>query len=903
MFHLEYPQFRGFYSWDELGCLARALGFPIDLFKDNLADEIEQEEHGLSIKEVYKMLDNRLLERAVHRTQNLHTAEWNMNAIRKSVSLLDHRAITFEGLYNTRVAYQAYEGFDMMGLHIEKQTLLNTLKMCGRSIAPMKLLNRVKHMTHQLEEKGRIQLYEFLDLVMWCCNYENFSPEDIAFPPGKDRDLFKLVDFEKLLSHHDERLAEKLNNEYLLEEWDFGKEHLGSSHMFKDPPVRCAEDRINMTRRQKRLYRHLKSEVNKSQRGVYRAKAGYIRERPLTAPDLSMYQPKDGSPHPVNFSAQTAYQMIQDKVKSARPGDSAMTDTSDRPLYVEAEPVERPCGITSDDLQDAQKKFEVLQFDMETIDGRFQIMKDDTMDVYYPGHKQRYEEEVSVSMQRPKSEIPKCSKKELQIKKERPKSESHLLNLRQKEHTTTKPAHSDPSIGHTKLSAARFRVWHDPKPKVSHHSKSSLSFKGSLEKHSSKTTSEIKVKGQFTYEPKDEADDEITISPSSSHVKVSDSNDAGEIKEEVTDVDKDLSRVESCKTDLSPAGSCRTMDTGYSSFDDRSSTSSTKEFTISKSKSEKGQNSRSGFKANFGKSSPSHSHSATSSRKSTPKNDSQITKVAVEIVPHMDHSKPRPVSVGGMGTISLLENISEARYWEDVYNGEDESSTEDSDATPSTVDSGIGRPKSEVTPRSIDSGIRRRQRDELQSSLSLLKQRLSEQPLPAQSKTKQTKKKSNMQPKVNDQDCEMLEKELRIKKQRRSQQPSSNRMPQNLVQSSSSESALRSSVKSNLVPGNVQYVKPAVKKNVSTDAQTKSMVTQSDHKSSLPSQKLSSFHRPGDKRETIHHSNNTKTFKTSKGDDKMKNELNKNPKVRRLVKRGEGLLSADLMKKLITTLA
>lgn len=49
----------------------------------------------LVLQAAYKMLDNRLLERATHRTQNLHTAEWNMNTIRKSLSLLDHRAITY----------------------------------------------------------------------------------------------------------------------------------------------------------------------------------------------------------------------------------------------------------------------------------------------------------------------------------------------------------------------------------------------------------------------------------------------------------------------------------------------------------------------------------------------------------------------------------------------------------------------------------------------------------------------------------------------------------------------------------------------------------------------------------------------------------------------------------------
>lgn len=58
--------------------------------------------------------------------------------------------------------------------------------------------------------------------------------------------FLQLADFEQLLSHYDARLAKKLNDEYLKEEWDFGQENLGSKKMFKDPPVICAEERMEM---------------------------------------------------------------------------------------------------------------------------------------------------------------------------------------------------------------------------------------------------------------------------------------------------------------------------------------------------------------------------------------------------------------------------------------------------------------------------------------------------------------------------------------------------------------------------------------------------------------------------------------------------------------------------------
>lgn len=59
--------------------------------------------------------------------------------------------------------------------------------------------------------------------------------------------LLQLVDFERLLSHHDKKLEDRLNNEYLAEEWDFGQEKLDVSK-FREPPVVCGDSRIQLVR-------------------------------------------------------------------------------------------------------------------------------------------------------------------------------------------------------------------------------------------------------------------------------------------------------------------------------------------------------------------------------------------------------------------------------------------------------------------------------------------------------------------------------------------------------------------------------------------------------------------------------------------------------------------------------
>ena len=62
--------------------------------------------------------------------------------------------------------------------------------------------------------------------------------------------FLQLVDFDRLLSHHDKKLADRLNNEYLHEEWDFGLEKLeADKSKFKEPPVICGQSRIQMVRK------------------------------------------------------------------------------------------------------------------------------------------------------------------------------------------------------------------------------------------------------------------------------------------------------------------------------------------------------------------------------------------------------------------------------------------------------------------------------------------------------------------------------------------------------------------------------------------------------------------------------------------------------------------------------
>ncbi|XP_025088331.1 uncharacterized protein LOC112560610 isoform X2 [Pomacea canaliculata] len=389
MVHLRYPSRKDFLTWDELGCLARMLGFPQNIVKENVPPDLTVQKDGMSLSQLERMIELKLLHQALHRSFNMHTADWNLCVIRKSISLLHRKLFSFEELRNIRLAYATYEASDMKGLRLHPRTLLRTLKMCDRVISPLKLMHRVKHMRGGLEEAGRIQLYEFFDLVLWCDRAKAFHKANVHIETtGREKGTFPLEDFENLLSHEDERRARLLDHQYLAEEWDFGREKHGSKHMFKGEVVFSA-NRIKQTQDQKRKYRHLKTEINQSQRRVYRAHAGSIRDRPISAPNLSTYRTPRTAQASRAATATAVYRSVQRRLHSAPFTVSAQTQRSGHPTVSQYVRVDTPHVVTPAEIDEVQLKVGNLHFDILTLESRCQVNMEEEMDFYIPHYKQR----------------------------------------------------------------------------------------------------------------------------------------------------------------------------------------------------------------------------------------------------------------------------------------------------------------------------------------------------------------------------------------------------------------------------------------------------------------------------------------------------------------------------------
>jgi len=67
--------------------------------------------------------------------------------------------------------------------------------MCGRIIAPLKMHHRIKHMSQLFDEEDRIQLYEFLDLILWTEMFDAHKPHQLIVTNAKEKNssIFQVI--------------------------------------------------------------------------------------------------------------------------------------------------------------------------------------------------------------------------------------------------------------------------------------------------------------------------------------------------------------------------------------------------------------------------------------------------------------------------------------------------------------------------------------------------------------------------------------------------------------------------------------------------------------------------------------------------------------------------------------
>ncbi|EDO49257.1 predicted protein [Nematostella vectensis] len=422
--HIKYPKKKEFFSWEELGCLAKALGFQKTLFLKNTPPDMKKKKvGGLSMKDLKELLDIKALHGDIHRTYNMHDGMYNGRVIEKAAEMSSNRYLSFEELREVRVAFQLYEHEDMMGLVIDEQILFRTLKVCGRTVSPVKLMQHIKHMVRHVPD--RLMLYEFLDLMLLC--ERDVEVEVPPLPPvsGFDRSkLYKICDFRKVLTPEEERKLNQLNTTY---EQGLFRSHPGN----KSEPLKTWREeenfivddkpRIEQVSRHQQRSVQLTDHLDHSNRKVLHARCGVLGIT-RTFVDLNDTCKKSGPTSrqvpaelevPCQSSIDTSLNLTHDnretwvsfastppRVVSVAPSPPSTTEsafyvrnfpgTTPEKLSRQSRSNHREILVTPRDVHNAQARIQNLHWDIETQKVRLRRKVDREMRVKHPRSHQIY---------------------------------------------------------------------------------------------------------------------------------------------------------------------------------------------------------------------------------------------------------------------------------------------------------------------------------------------------------------------------------------------------------------------------------------------------------------------------------------------------------------------------------
>lgn len=220
--HPDFTSKKGWYTPQELGHLATALGFPRNLFTAAFKLEIEVlGETAIKEKTLLDLLNSKALDPKLERTYNRYDAKYNAKLISKSITLLRHRSLTFQELSDARVSFETYACDDGTGMPAELATMQQALKLINRVISPVKLNHEIQKYLDHSEAPYRFQMYEFLDVVPMCETFDHAERrfhrifhETKGLSTSESNTDVNLPDFGRLLTTTEHQVLAYLDDEY-----------------------------------------------------------------------------------------------------------------------------------------------------------------------------------------------------------------------------------------------------------------------------------------------------------------------------------------------------------------------------------------------------------------------------------------------------------------------------------------------------------------------------------------------------------------------------------------------------------------------------------------------------------------------------------------------------------------
>jgi len=251
-------------SINNLRLLAGCLGFPRDLVQSTVPNHVISNQ-SISIKDLCHYSDEGFFTQKLHLTCNTKTGTYNSKVFAKCAQLLSKAVLTIEEIRDIRMIFEAFEEFDQRGMLINQgDKILKTLKIAGWVIAPDKLVKKLRHVKVSYDEKERIQLYEFLDLIPLC--------EKLPIPLKQvhkhlgdektKRSVYKIDALREVLKTEDSRMYGYLNHLYEMQQLPLDYPTFVSDKDY-DPKLNldCFEDQLKKSAESQTL---IKKEVQKN---------------------------------------------------------------------------------------------------------------------------------------------------------------------------------------------------------------------------------------------------------------------------------------------------------------------------------------------------------------------------------------------------------------------------------------------------------------------------------------------------------------------------------------------------------------------------------------------------------------------------------------------------------------
>ncbi|EGD81642.1 hypothetical protein PTSG_02358 [Salpingoeca rosetta] len=274
-FHLQYIAKHTFLTWDELSCLARCNGFKGDLFEKH-CPKLARQQNGLTKTQFDGLFDSGNLDKDLHKTVNFRTSAVNALALRKSMRLVCTKKLSFQEVYDAKVAFDLYDHeADHEGIFLKDLTSVSrALKLSGRIIAPSQLPVEICRLTRSIELPSRLQLHEFLELLTRCPHIREVTAgmDPSASNNMNAQSIYELQDFKSILIPAEKRLENKLNAQKL---WKSFKVKYNTARMIKkDVQQRRAKLKAMRFQSSSDHVDELLTLVKESERDYQRAKLG-----------------------------------------------------------------------------------------------------------------------------------------------------------------------------------------------------------------------------------------------------------------------------------------------------------------------------------------------------------------------------------------------------------------------------------------------------------------------------------------------------------------------------------------------------------------------------------------------------------------------------------------------------